>query len=56
MMLRSSVYHPLAWCSLGYYFLSRCEPTGAILASMAAITIAWIAWKGALSPGRRASW
>jgi hypothetical protein len=41
-MLRSYVYHSLVWCCLGYYFLSCCDLTGAILASMAAITIAWI--------------
>jgi hypothetical protein len=51
MMFNSALYPSLAWCCLGYYFLSCSEPTGAILASMGALTTAWFRWTGALSPG-----
>jgi len=47
-MFQSPIYPSFAWCSLGYFFLGQGEPMGAILASMAAITIAWLAQKATL--------
>jgi hypothetical protein len=52
MMFNSPVYPSLAWCVLGYFFLGRCQPAGAILAAMAAITVAWYAREGGSSSGR----
>jgi hypothetical protein len=33
----------LVWCVLGYMFLDRNDSTGAIIASMASLSMAWMA-------------
>ena len=33
----------LTWCVLGYMFLDRGDSTGAIIASMASLSMAWMA-------------
>jgi hypothetical protein len=48
MMLQSFAYPALAWCGMGYLFLSQGNPTGAILASMGAITTAWFGLRAGL--------
>jgi hypothetical protein len=45
MMFNPPVVLSFVWCGLGYMFLGRGEPTGAILASMGALTTAWFARK-----------
>ena len=40
-MFSPPVLLSIVWCGLGYMFLGRGEPAGAILASMGAITTAW---------------
>jgi hypothetical protein len=46
MMFNPPVFLSFVWCGLGYMFLGRGEPTGAILASMGALTTAWFARRG----------
>jgi hypothetical protein len=46
MMFNPPMVLSMIWCGLGYMFLGRGEPTGAILASMGAIITAWFAGKG----------
>jgi hypothetical protein len=43
MMFSPAFPLSLTWCGLGYMFLGSDEPAGAILASMAAISTAWLA-------------
>ena len=33
----------LVWCVLGYMFLGRSDSTGAIIASMGSLSMAWMA-------------
>ena len=35
----------LVWCVLGYMFLGRSDSTGAIIASMASLSMVWMARK-----------
>ena len=42
----------LTWCVIGYMFLDRREATGAIIASMASISLAWFARQGDVAQGR----